>query len=1152
MTLYCPCAARSLYLALLLLCLYPALPAFSQRGLGATEADAKMLPGGAGSGGGMSGIYSPNLFDGTANINIPIFQYSTEGADYGIGLSYNTLGVKLDELASVAGMHWTLRAEGSISRTVKDLPDELAMTIDTIYTSNTQYYTRVKGRLAQDMETAQQAADPRVYRDHESDEFVLSAGGLSLSFRLGRNGQVFTHPHRNVKIQLLSNGQPLPATGSGSVPPAALSLEFVVTDEQGNRYYFTKGDYRVWEMLTLSAQAIVPGHDWSGPDEIGRFDQVDRWVVSRIVLAGGTELQYQYRSSQRADALYMAVEKNNASAPLTFGEVPGSGYKALISRIMYPNGVSADFVYDDQHQRCDNGGLTNSTGAPTPTLAEIKVGATTGSSCLRYRLNQSYIVTDTFNQVTEKPLGSPCNTITGLYPYRTHRLRLNSITLLSCDGLSSEPYYSFAYDPTPMAPRFRAGQDYFGYANGRRATGWGLEPSGDLSIPYHLNASNANGDFYYGVDRTADFSYGRAGILTKVTNAYGGYVEFGYAPHNTLANTFNPQPANLNNFLGRDANDGLCLASIKESDPYHAGNYRLTSFSYEEGQQFLSGGYFFSPLSYNQYLWGPDSLQRWTNTYLTAHHLVGNSNHGYSKVTVTQTDNNGAQLSRKVTRFTNIVDVNDNGQPINRYQVVGGGKPFYAFPYNDKQYLRDWEIGLPLLVQEYDNLNNLVQETRNRYRFTLDSTSALAAGVGGAKSSYVHGQLLSIPVSTLPAVEQIAVTDPYVPYTGKSLLQSTIIRKYMSYGGQVYDSMAYTYDSRENLKTIVTRNSEGEEVQTIHYYNYDAGVYDPLPGLERQVTTQRWKRIAGTTGPLPDNGVLLDAYFTGLAADGSSGSYSRIRNKTLYNLQTAGQLSYSSYLGAGPLNSTPLKINAVTQGATLPDFRKTSEVLQADAKGNPLETYLPDGEQYKAMVWDTATGKKLAEAVNCRYADMAYTSFEAGPYTTNFTYTANTSSGGVTGGKCMQLWNGTNNTANRLEGTRALQAGREYLLSFWVSGAAPSVVAGGVAQTLPATPAAQIGSWKQYIIRFTPQAAGTIVSLTGTAAHTILDEVRLHPASALMQSWSADALLGTTSAADARGRITYYEYDAMGRPYLVRDQEGHILSKTQYTLHGAE
>ncbi|WP_118953133.1 hypothetical protein [Taibaiella helva] len=1139
------------YLLILHLAAIPTA-AFSQRGLGATEADAKMLPGGAGSGGGMSGIYSPNLFDGTANINIPIFQYSTEGADYGIGLSYNTLGVKLDELASVAGMHWTLRAEGSISRTVKDLPDELAMTIDTIYTSNTQYYTRVKGRLAQDMETAQQASDPNVYRDHESDEFVLSAGGLSLSFRLGRNGQVFTHPHRNVKIQLLSNGQPLPATGSGSVPPAALSLEFVVTDEQGNRYYFTKGDYRVWEMLTLSAQPLGTGMEVAGPDEIGRFDQVDRWVVSRIELAGGSALRYQYRSSERADATYMAVEKKTPSASISYGEVPGSGYKALISRIEYPNGVSADFVYDDQHQRCDNGREANGTGAPTPALTEIKVGAATGGSCLRYRLNQSYIVTDTFNQVTEKPLGSPCNTITGLYPYRTHRLRLNSITLLSCDGLSSEPYYSFAYDPTPMAPRFRAGQDYFGYANGRRATGWGLEPSGDLSIPYHLNASNANGDFYYGVDRTADFSYGRAGILTKVTNAYGGYVEFGYAPHNTLANTFNPQPANLNNFLGREANDGLCLASIKESDPYHAGNYRLTSFSYEEGQQFLSGGYFSGPVTYSHYQSGPTAVGNWTNTYLTAHHLVGNSNHGYSKVTVTQTDNNGAQLSRKVTRFTNIVDVNDNGQPINRYQVVGGGKPFYAFPYNDKQYLRDWEIGLPLLVQEYDNLNNLVQETRYRYRFTLDSTSALTAGVGGTKYSYVHGQLLSIPnVSAHPIIEQIAVTDPYVPYTGKSLLQSTIIRKYMSYGGQVYDSMAYTYDSRENLKTIVTRNSEGEEVQTIHYYNYDAGAYDPLPGLERQVTTQRWKRIAGTTGPLPDNGVLLDAYFTGLAADGSSGSYSRIRNKTLYNLQTAGQLSYSSYLGTGPLNSTPLKINAVTQGAALPDFRKTSEVLQADAKGNPLETYLPDGEQYKAMVWDTATGKKLAEAVGCRYADMAYTSFEAGPYTTNFTYDPRTVPGGVTGTVCFSLWNSQTLQPNPITGTRDLQPGKEYLLSFWLKGPNPGITLGGAGLALPASPAVTKGDWKQYIIRFTPGAASRI-SIYGSANGTYLDEVRLHPASALMQSWSADALLGTTSAADARGRITYYEYDAMGRPYLVRDQEGHILSKTQYTLHGAE
>jgi hypothetical protein len=91
--------------------------------IGATAPSSATAPGATP--GGMSGISSAGTFDGSTNVNIPIHSFSLDNLDFSITLGYNTRGVKLDEAVTPEGLHWNLYAEGSITRTVKDLPDEL-------------------------------------------------------------------------------------------------------------------------------------------------------------------------------------------------------------------------------------------------------------------------------------------------------------------------------------------------------------------------------------------------------------------------------------------------------------------------------------------------------------------------------------------------------------------------------------------------------------------------------------------------------------------------------------------------------------------------------------------------------------------------------------------------------------------------------------------------------------------------------------------------------------------------------------------------------------------------------------------------------------------------------------------------------------------
>ncbi|WP_118952802.1 RHS repeat protein [Taibaiella helva] len=1092
----------------------------------------------------MSSLYTPNLYDGSANISIPIYSYSNEAGSFGISFGYNTKGVKVDEISSSVGLHFGLNCELSISRQVKGLPDELsAFPYDTVWASAATKYNRFRGRLASSFDQGADVNDPTIYRDRESDEFVVNAGGLSFSFNIGTGRQIYTNPNRAFKVAILSEGQDYAAAvqQAGGTIPDPLKLEFLITDLQGNQYHFIAGDYTSSQLY-----AEMDGNINQGP--IDNYYNITRWVADWVTLADGKQIRYTYSTRSSASAaVYWSYSYRTGSyaSPPGVGQVDQGQYAAYIRKIQYPNGVTADFFYDTTGVRCDyNGGMV---------LREINIGS--GGNCTRYQLDQSYTVVKTGgNTASELSYGSPCINISSVPSTRSHRLRLNGIRMLSCDGTVSEPLYTFSYDPTELPLRFSAGQDYFGYYNGRSPVPYGSTNDTNISIP-------RVGSMTFGANRTEDVSKMKAGVLTAIRNAYGGTVNFVYGAHQLVT------PAALssllptdNYFLGKDANDGLCLTSIIETDEFHQGNNRTTSFNYIEGQRFLTGGYFHYPQRIQE-VNNPGTYPGGgylTNTYLSPHHLVAGSNHGYSFVSTTVIVD-GYTASRRDIRFTNFTDALSSS----KYVRVGGGKHFFEFPYADKQYLREWEMGLPLEIKDYDRYGNLVERSVNEYSFIIDSTSAIDRAVQNTKYSFVQDNSVPAHTGTGPginfAVSRVPVTDPYKPFNGEAQLIRSTSYKYLDNTNYTTDVATFQYDDHKNLKATITTNSNDEEIWQFNLYNYDltasiggSTYWTPFFGQERLMAAQRWKRT--TSGSMPQNGVLLDAYFTGFGVPSSSGNaqtWPYTRN--MYQYRGLEPVTYTQYL-SGAYNTDGKKAYAAYNSQDdIPYFTRISEVTRFDVRGNPLETWLPEGQQYKAMIWDSISGQKIAEAVNSRYTDIAYTSFETNAYNTNFTYTAKTlAAGGVTGGSCLSLWNNVTNVSNQMAGTQPLQQGKEYVLSFWARGTVPMVTAGGVVQTLPAPVATVNNSWRQYIIRFTPQTSGTIVSFSGTAANSYLDEVRLYPAAARMTSQTYAPLFGLSSETDVNGRFATYSYDALGRQTLVRDQEGQIRSKTQYTVKGAE
>jgi YD repeat-containing protein len=60
------------------------------------------------------------------------------------------------------------------------------------------------------------------------------------------------------------------------------------------------------------------------------------------------------------------------------------------------------------------------------------------------------------------------------------------------------------------------------------------------------------------------------------------------------------------------------------------------------------------------------------------------------------------------------------------------------------------------------------------------------------------------------------------------------------------------------------------------------------------------------------------------------------------------------------------------------------------------------------------------------------------------------------------------------------------------------------------------------------------------------DEIRLLPQEAAMSTVAYKYGIGTLSVCDANNRSMHYEYDALGRQTLIRDENRNVLKTIEY------
>jgi hypothetical protein len=120
----------------------------------------------------------------------------------------------------------------------------------------------------------------------------------------------------------------------------------------------------------------------------------------------------------------------------------------------------------------------------------------------------------------------------------------------------------------------------------------------------------------------------------------------------------------------------------------------------------------------------------------------------------------------------------------------------------------------------------------------------------------------------------------------------------------------------------------------------------------------------------------------------------------------------------------------------------------------------------------------------------------------------------------------------------ALDATSTYKLSFWASNTAV-VISNASATLVTSGPTINGLTYFEYNIA----AGNNMVRLTGNAS---IDELRLYKSNSRMRTTTYDPLIGKTSECDENNRITYYEYDNLGRLKFIKDENKNIVKMYEY------
>lgn len=1079
---------------------------------------------------GKYGTYNVNYYTGTPDISIPLHDVNENGIKVPVSITYDASGFIPNKNAGIVGLNWSLVAGGAITRIVKGVPDDKRDGSNPPTEPNGTHTGFIKGQQlglgsysSEHIRTIQfvsNISQPIYNLNYENvaDIFSFNFLGHSGKFFMDNSGEIKVVSDRSYKVDLtnltaqndfgISIGN---INGSLTQLNTALYSQIVMTADDGYQFYFGGALKNLEISFPCPLNMGIPYR---------KAGQINAWYLTKVKTPDGNEILFNYKDYTTEDRNYISNLFNDHHG--AWLEIP-AGFMEL--KLFRSHTIVA-------HERGFNTEANNARNIiyvsliKQAYLAEIKTNAQTIKfSYAEKDLNSKFYgspgrlvegvalsniirnlhtqkltkieVIDNFS--TGDDAGVPSKRINFGYTYYGNSTG-NRMFLTSIDINTDVMHYEFTYNNTNSQPNLlpdplTRGIDIWGFYNGR-------DGNVDLvAIPLvnspefesDLGASNSY--------RLADPAYATYGLLNKITYPTGGTTEFTFEGNTyskvlkrKVSSGIEPVWETTNGTAG-----GLRIKEMKNT-PGITTTFKYVS-DYEQNPNNPSSGLLIQDGIYYLYYYSSSEPPQQSQTEKL--HYV--------------TDNNiapAASYKESHIAYKEVIEINSEGFTKHKFTNPLDNPDVY-FLGNDS-----YKISLDA------SDNNFNQQLKRLYHY---SSKEDERGKPWKKEIYNSSNVLKRSIeytyNTDPLRESARSISYYCPFIFEnwSLYYTNLIQSYANYYYQ-------------------------NDVTQIVEKNYEDNALDPL------VNTTTFKYRSNTSHLLDEKTIVRSTGET-------------FTNRYKYPIDFVAQEPYTTMVNTKNILSlivaeeeykgiTP-SLQFIQSSETNYAFWQSNSIIKPingkikvgsasadtrvyykdyDNKGH-LVSYSKDNSIQDSYIWDYDQTFPVAKVANAVPGHFAYTSFEAtgkGNWAFMGTPVFEFITPPPTGNRIYQL-NGSNNISKS-----ALTTSTTYIVSYWTKNPSSFTIAG----TTSVLTGRSLNGWTYFEHKVTGQST---VTISGTG---VIDELRLYPETSFMTTYTYGGTTGMTSQCDPNNRITYYEYDALGRLILIRDQDRNVLKRICYNFSG--
>lgn len=1135
-----------------------------------------------------------NPLNGAAEISIPIWQLKDHDLSTGVTLVYQSHGIRVKQASGVVGLGWGLSAGGSITREVRDLPDDTfpitengeanetrqgwlahqtAADVDNMISGlnvNTDLAdcsgeSLLHATLAQNFLNAGKDAEP--------DIFHFSLPGYSGSFLFDKHGNIQVMPHQRLQIDY-------------QFDPIFGITSFTITTPEGTVFSFDRAS-------RVRKQSILP--DTTGGGTAG---------------ASGQEQQVKY--FYREYAHYQEPKSYNSQWHLTQMTSPSTGAHFTFS---YRSNTR---TWEKPHEvivRRTNGLLSKQSEFSTEyTLQEQLLTDIHGSNQTHislyytgsgYQTNlKSVLVFDrhddaqqTYVHNRQFDLGYVNLSTSQLNLVNYHRNFLASITEMA--GCEIRNPYEFQYwgvdlenkatllpDPHPNS----ANEDLWGYytTHGDVSTFGApqlyVKPDEPNFLRYHtrdIPGYTGNKLLIAGSQRSTSAEVIMMATLDKVKMPAGGSITLNYEAHEYR------DPITEETVKG----GGIRVKRVRTSDGVNPENDIMETYQYDaQGAttgkvaylpQFVipSGSYkdpntqehatahlLFTTTS-AQNAW--DKLIVRSEDNLAPQGMISGSNVGYTQVTRSIRGAGSTVYTHELPGMHGELSHNANEwSPATGYilrdgmlgacqetlagTVITGAFTYPYLPFPNFGYAR----GLIQSMAHYNEAGQKVQETIYTYQ-------DLAPVANREEIQGLYYQWDPLGVGDLGNIIM-------VPYQ----LHAEIRKELHTITEKLYDPTQFSR-SIENVQTFTYGSP---------HHTFLTGVSNQFADGSEKSATMRYPEdySINRSGSADANAAglvaLLNHHMVGLPLETftwnrsletnthqlTKAAYQQYQTRLIrgqerpvatqsYQLATAVPLSQFSGAAVGQAGST--------QQIVLPaEYEPTYQSISFTNTGKVATQYEPTSQTYSAMHWGFNDRLPIANIRFGQADEVAFSDFET---TTEHTWQATqpekyvttaTAHSGRSSYHFTPIYIGQ---APALEAILAHRGGSTFILSGYIKTDRTSAAALTLttpqgsgefhAQSIPVPNTHD--EWQYWeteisLPQWPPNMPYYKVNLTGLQGY--LDNLVWHPKQVNFSFRTHDESLGTVAVSSGNGITDFYDKDDLGRTIRIRDQYRNIIKSYQY------